>query len=94
MMSAEGPPATQPDMGDLQQQIADMKALVQLQLQSMTMQTQILNTVSSSNSALAINHVKHVKVGIILVGLIITHLRICSDLLRNLKCLIIQLSLA
>ena len=62
MMSAEDPPATQPDMGDLQQQIADMKALVQLQLQSMTMQTQILNTVSSSNSALAINHVKHVKV--------------------------------
>ena len=61
-MSAEDPPATQPDMGDWQQQVADMKALVQLQLQSMTMQTQILNTVSSSNSALAINHVKHVKV--------------------------------
>ena len=28
----------------------------------MIMQTQMLNTVSSSNSALAVNHVKHVKV--------------------------------
>ena len=55
MSDGDGDPPATPAAGDLQQQIADMTALVQLQLQSMTMQTQL-------NSTLAINHVKHVKV--------------------------------
>ena len=52
----------QSDVAHLQQQINDMKQLMQLQLESLTMQTELMNRNNPSEPSLAINHVKNVKV--------------------------------